>query len=129
MSRTKAAKAGERPVERHGRGDALGRERGHRRRILAVVTRGDLVGARAARRDGVGGGQGQGAAHLVDHHQVVGVERPHHGAEGGAGRLVALGRPQRLFLRVQPSRRRMRHIVATLTRAPVASAHRRQCSS
>jgi len=61
---------------------------------------------------------------LVEDHHLLGVPRRGFRAPRLPGYLIALGRPQRLFLWLQPVRAIVRHIVLTLTTCPVLAAHR-----
>ena len=83
----------------------------------------------APRRPRPAARHGRVGAGLVDEEQVGRVERGGLVPPRRAGRLVALGGDERLFLSGQPARRSARDIVARLSGTPVVSSHRAQCSA
>jgi hypothetical protein len=80
----------------------------------------------AARGTGITAGHCGGDAGLVEEDQLLRLELPNLLAEGGPLRLdigaISLAGTQGLFLRRNPSRRRVRHSVGRLTCVPPRSA-------
>lgn len=93
--------------------------------------RGALPRARSPRGGaGVGPGQAEMTAELVDPDQAGRLDRRDLLPPGRPGRRLPLAGAQRLFFRVQPKWRVItRLIVAVETCTPWASAQRAQCSA
>src|SRR5215210_4570627 len=99
-----------------------------------MAARGRAPRPLVARRAGIKAGHRRGDAGLVDKDQVLGVDLPDLLAEDrplllDVGAILLAG-VERLFLRHNPSRRRVRHSVGRLVRGrPVRSAKRSAYSS
>jgi hypothetical protein len=121
--------AGHAAIEPHQRADAVEGQRRDHGLVLAGVPRRCRVGALPTRGPGVRRRVAEVAPRLVKEDQVDGRDPCHLGSPGLPHGRVLLARPQRLFLRVQPSRVSARLIVAVLTRQPDTSRHQEQWSA
>src|SRR5215216_2933216 len=111
---------GPNPVEGDRRDDGL---------VLARVARGGRVGTLPAWRPRMRRGVAEVTARLIQEDQVGRRDRRDPRAPGVPRGRVLLTGPQRLFLRVHPSRVSARLIVAVLTSAPETSRHQEHCSA
>jgi len=116
--------------QRHRRLDASRAQSGDERRRGAVVARDAADRALALGSPSVRAGHRQRRGGLVDRDQVSRVEvQGEIELEGGTQVLVALGRRQRLFFRVNSSRRMTRPMVHWLMRTPWACPQAVACSA